>query len=51
MITLEHDNTLVTLNFQVSTLNLPSSSTSSTATNNAPIVGKSVRDDFLKLHP
>jgi hypothetical protein len=44
-----HDSTLLTMNFQVSTLNLPSSS--SNATNNAPIVGKSVRDDFLKLHP
>ena len=46
-----HDSTFVTMNFQVSTLNLPSTSTSSTATNNAPIIGKSVRDDFLKLHP
>ncbi|MGA3199590.1 MAG: hypothetical protein ABSD89_09320 [Halobacteriota archaeon] len=46
-----HDSTFVTMNFQVSTLNLPSTSTSSTATNNAPIIGKSVRNDFLKLHP
>jgi hypothetical protein len=46
-----HDSTHVTMNFQVSTLNLPSNSTSSNATNNAPIIGKSVRNDFLKLHP
>jgi hypothetical protein len=45
-----HDSTLK-LSFQVSTLNLPGSSTSSTATNTAPTIGKSVRNEFLKLHP
>lgn len=39
------------MSFQVSTLNLPSSSTSSNATNNAPIIGKSVRNKYLSLHP
>jgi uncharacterized cupredoxin-like copper-binding protein len=46
-----HDGTLVTMSFQVSTLNIAGTSTSSTATNNEPIVSTSVRNDFLKLHP
>jgi hypothetical protein len=38
----------VTMNYQVSTLNI---SNSSKATNSEPIVGPSVRNEFLKLHP
>jgi hypothetical protein len=48
------NSTPITLNFQVSTLNLPNTTTAANATNatnQAPIVGKSVRDEFLKLHP
>ncbi len=46
-----HDSTLVTMSFQVSTLNIASGSRSSTATNNEPIIATSAINQFLKLHP
>jgi len=45
------DSTHITLEFQVSTLNISTNATSANVTNNASVVGKSVRDQFLKLHP
>jgi hypothetical protein len=47
----EHESTAVRLSFQSSTLNIPTNSTSSNATSNVTVVGNSVKNKFLALHP